>query len=56
MVCGPKGSGKSSFIDLFIRKFNFKDAEQLIKQAENKFYFKEEKADKKYGIDFNLNE
>lgn len=23
MVCGPKGCGKSSFIDLFIRKFNF---------------------------------
>ena len=35
MVCGPSGSGKSSFIDLFIRKFNFKVAEQLIKIAEN---------------------
>lgn len=35
MVCGPSGSGKSSFIDLFIRKFNFKVAEQLIKKAEN---------------------
>ena len=34
MVCGPSGSGKSSFIDLFIRKFNFKVAEQLIKKAE----------------------
>jgi len=27
MVCGPSGSGKSSFIDLFLRKFNFKVAE-----------------------------
>jgi polynucleotide 5'-kinase involved in rRNA processing len=26
MVCGPSGSGKSSFIDLFMLKFNFKDA------------------------------
>ncbi len=27
MVCGSPGTGKSSFIDLFLRKFNFKVAE-----------------------------
>lgn len=26
MVCGPAGTGKSSFIDMFLKKFNLKAA------------------------------
>ena len=31
MVCGAAGIGKSSFVKLFIKKFNLKSAEIVIK-------------------------
>lgn len=30
MVCGPAGVGKSSFIDLFLKKFNLKAAKEKL--------------------------
>jgi hypothetical protein len=31
MVCGASGIGKSSFVDLFMRKFNFAETDDLLK-------------------------
>ena len=33
MVCGAAGIGKTSFIRLFLKKFNFKKAEEIINQV-----------------------
>ena len=30
LVCGQSGIGKSSFIELFLKKFNLKAAEELL--------------------------
>ena len=31
LVCGSSGIGKSSFADLFMKKFNFAEAKQILK-------------------------
>jgi predicted kinase len=35
LVCGPAGVGKSSFVELFIKKFNFIEANKVIETQED---------------------
>jgi len=35
MVCGAAGIGKTSFIDLFMRKFNMKEANDFIRKRDH---------------------
>ena len=34
MVCGGTGIGKSSFVDLFLKKFNYSEATKIIESEE----------------------
>jgi len=34
MVCGAAGIGKSSFVDLFMKKFNLQEATEVIRERD----------------------